>query len=205
MTDGEPAISGTESQSNEPWKDGELLRELYVEKQMGQVEISERWDCSMSTVGNWLEEHGIEKRSRSEAVQLGYGNDRYTVPFQTHVTGAEVWRHSYKNESDMVYVHRLLAVAKFGFDAVADNVVHHESEVRWDNRPGNLELMDHGEHSTLHHTKIEGEDRRKIADRYATTDDSSYDIAEDYDIDPNTVMNIYREFYGEGNGGEKAT
>lgn len=204
MTDGSADI-GTAMQESKPWNDGELLRRLYREERMPMTQIADRWDCSPTTVRDWVERHGIEKWTRSQACQLGHGHSPYSVPFQTHTTGAEVWRHSHNCESNMVYVHRLLAVAEFGFDAVDDNVVHHKNHVRWDNRPENLELMDHGDHTVHHKKKVDDQTRREIADRYHTTEDSSYDIAEDHDIDPVTVMNIYYEYYPQDSGGEKAT
>lgn len=198
------ADSGTARYRDKPYKDGELLRRLYVDEKRSTMEIAEMLDCAPNTVRKYLKKEGVEIRELSDALKLAHGYSEYEVPFQTHVTGAEVWRHSYNNESNMVYVHRLLAVAKFGFDAVADNVVHHESEIRWDNRPGNLELMDHGDHTVHHKTKFDPETRKEIAERYEYTDDSSYTIAEDYSICAGTVRRMHEEHFGD-NGGEKAT
>lgn len=181
-----------------PWLDEDLLRQLYQDEQMSQTAIAEKWDCSQSTVGKWLDRHGIEKRSRSEAVSLGYGNGRYKVPFQTHTTGPECWRHTYKHEKDTVYVHRLVAVAKYGFEAVANMDVHHKNEIPWDNRPENLTVLTHGEHSS-HHKKVSGLDRLRIAELYENGDIGSYLLARrlDLDVDPNTVRAIHKEFYGD--------
>ena len=46
--------------------------------------------------------------------------------------------------------HRLLAVAEYGFDAVAGNDIHHKNGVPWDNRPANIEPIDPCEHSRIH-------------------------------------------------------
>jgi len=47
---------------------------------------------------------------------------------------------------DYVPIHRLVAVAKYGFDAVENQQVHHRNGVRFDNRPENLGLMSNSEH-----------------------------------------------------------
>jgi len=49
-----------------------------------------------------------------------------------------------------VLVHRLLAVAEYGYENVCDNVIHHKNGIRWDNRPDNIEVMTRSEHSKLH-------------------------------------------------------
>jgi len=52
-----------------------------------------------------------------------------------------------------VRLHRLLAVALYGFEAVAGRQVHHANRIPWDNRPENLRLLTPSEHSRLHHTE----------------------------------------------------
>ena len=51
-----------------PWLDESFLRELYVEARMSSIEIAQF--CGNITdagVRYWLDKHGIERRSRSEA------------------------------------------------------------------------------------------------------------------------------------------
>lgn len=72
--------------------------------------------------------------------------------YQINNYGHAIWQQQdgarYQKRS--VMVHRLQAVAEWGFDRVADKVVHHKNGVPWDNRIENLQLMDRGEHSRLH-------------------------------------------------------
>lgn len=189
------------------YKDGELLHELYVEEEMAMADIADELDCAPNTVRKYLIENGIEIRDISSAIKISYGHRPNEVPFHTKQNqGIEVWY--YNNSPDdkgMVIHHRLLAVAIWGFDAVKDMVVHHKNEIRWDNRLGNLELMELGEHSSHHNRMFDEETRREIADRYEHTEESSYQIAEDYPISPTTVRDIREEYYGDENGGEKAT
>jgi hypothetical protein len=88
------------------------------------------------------------------------------VPYRTDHEGYETWRHQYRADGgekreETVRIHRLAAVAWFGFGAVADDgvVVHHRSGVPWDNRESNLELMDWVVHSNHHNP--EGVDQRE--------------------------------------------
>jgi len=48
--------------------------------------------------------------------------------------------------SDYVPIHRLVAVAEYGFDAVVDKEIHHKNGMPWDNRPENLEPLSKEEH-----------------------------------------------------------
>lgn len=49
-----------------------------------------------------------------------------------------------------VRLHRLVAVAEYGFEAVAGQQVHHANRIPWDNRPENLLVLSPSEHSRLH-------------------------------------------------------
>jgi hypothetical protein len=43
-----------------------------------------------------------------------------------------------------------MAMSEYGYDEVKDKVVHHKNDIKWDNRPKNLELMTASEHTTYH-------------------------------------------------------
>ena len=81
--------------------------------------------------------------------------------------GYERWRSWERRPSsdvdgkEDVYVphHRLLAVVGCYADTMRIGAilrdldgkdVHHENSVKWDNRPSNIEVLGHGEHSKLH-------------------------------------------------------
>jgi len=49
-------------------------------------------------------------------------------------------------QSDSIAIHRLVAVAEYGFDCVANAEVHHINSIPWDNRPCNLIPLDQSEH-----------------------------------------------------------
>lgn len=129
-----------EYNTEKPYKDDDLLRELYWNKEMSQREVAGVLKCSQRTIGYWLEKLDVGSRKpMSERAPHYYLHQGY----ETIVTNA-------KNQSDLLRVHRLLAVAEYGFDAVCDKHVHHKNGVKWDNRPENLELKTPEQHSRDH-------------------------------------------------------
>lgn len=143
-----------------PWRDEETIRELYVEKKLSTTEIGERLNCDSKTVSRWLEKHGIEARGRVEAMTRVKRKE--PVRYRTHPRGYEHWRCQIDGTKRTVYVHRLVAVAEWGFDAVADKHVHHKNEVPWDNRPENLELLAPGDHHRHHLQDREWDDQGNL-------------------------------------------
>lgn len=116
-------------------------------------EIGEENDVSHKTISYWFEKFDIPKR--------GVGGELPWVPVRTmpensQSSGYFRWvTHVYDDNGDRkkhyINVHRLVAVAEHGVDAVNGMDVHHENGIKWDNRPENLELMEPGEHTKKHH------------------------------------------------------
>ncbi|SEO73001.1 HNH endonuclease [Halorientalis persicus] len=129
-------------EGDEPYKDEERMRELYLEQKLSSKEIAEKFDVSSTTIIDWLDRLNIQTRTPS-----------YERPpnFRTNNLGYEEIRNEYQGERDSVLIHRLMAVAECGFDAVAGKDVHHENGIQWDNRPRNLSLMTRSEHVSEHH------------------------------------------------------
>ncbi|MFD1527317.1 MULTISPECIES: HNH endonuclease [Halobacteriales] len=176
-----------EEQQN-PWRDKELMEKLYVDEKMAANDIRKLFDCSISTVLKWLDEHGIEKRSIKEAKQLNHG---LHANFSTNPQGYEQWRSGDNN----LLVHRLLAVAKFGFEEAGELHVHHENGLHWDNRPDNLELVSNEDHQKLHR-KVKPPERWAIASLYDATEMSSRDVGDVFGVSNNTVLNVHKEKFG---------
>jgi len=128
------------------WRDEETLRRHYVEERKSMREIGDELGCSARTVCKWLDRRDIETRD-SFQYQAVY---RPEVPFRTYSEGYERWIHTYRGDRETVRVHRLVAVAEHGFEAVAEMDVHHENSIPWDNRPENLDVVDHAEHARIH-------------------------------------------------------
>lgn len=132
-----------------PWRDESRLRELYVEREWSTLKIADEWGCSKQTVNRWLDVYEIDRRNPTEAKRLYHGSD--PVNFYTDSLGYERWGDSHGNgEKTQVSVHRLLAVAEFGFDAVRDKNVHHTLDIPWSNWGDVIELLTDAEHAALH-------------------------------------------------------
>lgn len=131
-----------------PWRNENRLREMYFENKMSMPDIADELGCSFKTIYNWMEHFGIERRSLSEGVRLAA--NKKPASFMTDMWGYESWRTSHKNNGHKVRVHRLVAVAVWGFDEVSGKVVHHKNNISWDNRPENLQTMTRSEHSKGH-------------------------------------------------------
>lgn len=126
--------------------DEDELERLYWDEEMSVREIAEEAECCGKTVHNRLNEFGI--KTRTSTVDMP---PRFTHTDEDVVGLAyEIWR-TYSDETyHRVRVHRLVAVAEHGFQAVAGSVVHHKNSIPWDNRASNLEVMTHEEHATKH-------------------------------------------------------
>lgn len=181
-----------------PYRDLELMETLYLDEKLSTIEISAVLDCSTGAVNEWLNRHGIDTRSTGEGVSYSNGYHPNEVPIVMHRRGQVRWNYCYKGKKHSVYIHRVLAIAEYGFDKVAGKSVHHKNGIPWDNRPSNIELMDDGEHTKLHRLKVTGNERQKIADLYEDTDRSSYDIADEFGVSAATVLYIHDEKYSDG-------
>lgn len=110
-----------------------------------------------------------------------------------------------------VYVHRLLAVAEYGFDAVCDNVVHHINGLPYDNRHSNIAVMTQSDHVTQHNQKLSSLDRIRIAELYRDGEITQGDLGEMFGVDNSTISRVKSSFEREeereeavADGGEQA-
>lgn len=83
--------------------------------------------------------------------------------FRTNHNGYESWRANYDNgKTDYVKVHRLLAVAKYGFDEVTDMHVHHIKPIPWLNTHANITLETPENHAKKHYQEREIDDAGRL-------------------------------------------
>lgn len=144
----EPNLSPYDKINDKAW-----LTKQYVEKERHTTDIAEEIGCTHVIVCKWLRKYGVKIRSRTERQKKLHPNfdttpkgyERVTSPKPPGVDGS----------IDELKLHRLVAVAKYGFDEVAGDVVHHKNGIPWDNRLENLELMSNSEHASLHHSSNE--------------------------------------------------
>jgi hypothetical protein len=132
----------------EPWQDKTTMEYLYLKKRMSSGEIADILPCNKGHVKRWLRNHGIQ-RTMQEGAKI---HSLKQPPCHRWHNGYEQIVTSVNGQQEGVQIHRLVAVAEWGFDAVKDKVVHHRNGVKWDNRAENLRPMDNGEH-TSHHVR----------------------------------------------------
>lgn len=126
------------------------LRKWHHEEELLMSEIADRIGCSTSSVSARFKSHGIEldeelvARRRRENARTNY------VTFQTDHYGYEVVSCRFKREVDTAKIHRLVAVAVFGLEAVKGKIVHHKTNIPWLNAHDNIELMERSEHRYHH-------------------------------------------------------
>lgn len=126
---------------DKPWHDEDTLRELYKEKRLSKHDIADRFGVGVRTITIWMKKHNIESRGQYEEIRKR--------------PASHYWRNGYELSSsgfddNDVYIHRLIAVAEHGVDKVKNMHVHHKNEIKWDNRPKNLQLMTPSEHMSHH-------------------------------------------------------
>jgi hypothetical protein len=129
-----------------------------VDGEITQVSYREwrgRNDPAVRTIqrkcGGWNE--AKNKAQAGKVLRQGENDKSPSVEFVSPTGSNQVYtqiRHMYKGERWFVLIHRLIAVAKYGFDDVCDNVVHHKSGFGLDNRHENIGLLERAEHSSEH-------------------------------------------------------
>lgn len=146
--------------SERPYTDEDWLRQKYVEEGLSTRDVGKLADCSGRTISRWLDNHGIEPRENWKAgVEAAAESNRVErVKLRTFdaesVNAYEYWMTNVweggERVTKSVYVHRLLAVAEHGFDAVKDRDVHHKIPIPWLNTHDNIEIVDKSEHGEYH-------------------------------------------------------
>lgn len=126
--------------------DEESLRDLY-EEHASMSTIADKFGVSRPTVSKWISDAGIESNSRDY-----YWKQKAPNVF-TDRKGYERVIVMEDGANSSIRIHQLLAIAqgKDPHDVFSSNTeVHHKSGVEWDNRWGNVELLEKSEHRKLH-------------------------------------------------------
>lgn len=122
------------------------LKKLYWEENLSQAEIAKELEVSQAGVSRAMERHGIETRSQNLATSMAKSGP--SPKLDNH--GYVYVQTRQRGEIVQFRLHRLVAVAEYGLDQVAEKVVHHKNNISWDNRPENLELLDDSQHKQRH-------------------------------------------------------
>jgi len=129
--------------------DEEWLRDKYHGEMLSITEVSELLDISRMPVQRALDRHGIEAHGHGYKVANLHAGYRM-APTGYMVSYAHYYDENGDQKQDEVRIHRLMAVAEHGVDAVAGMEVHHKNGVTFDNRPENLELLSKADHAKHH-------------------------------------------------------
>jgi len=178
------AVAREQTEHLEPddtrYRDAGWLEQQYHEYGLSQREIANKCGVCQDTVHKWMDKHNVESRNLEVKGVSIVSKDGY-----------QVWAEG--SNSEHVPVHRLLAVAEYGFDAVCDMDVHHQNGIKWDNRPDNIELMTKSEHM-LHHSLERHDngdtgyrDEEWLKEQYHDKALTTYEIAEKCDTTDSTI------------------
>lgn len=145
-------------QKDDVWshKHIEEIKRLYHGENLSLEKVADELDCSVTRVHRAMDKHDVETRSRS----LAFAMNAYHGGFEMNRDGYKTVVANYKGQRDRAYMHRLLAVAEYGFEAVKGMHVHHDNGIKWDNRPDNIEIMTPEEHGKMH-----GEERAETIEQ----------------------------------------
>lgn len=137
---------------NKPYTDKNTLYELYVENLQSGVELGERFGVTPTTIYYHLRKNGIAVRTMKEHRRLCE-----QLSFWTDMDGYDITSTQLDGKMNCVKLHRLLAVAEYGFEVVSGKDIHHINDVPWDNRPDNLLPVTKSEHLQIHHGTLDPE------------------------------------------------
>lgn len=184
MSDGHADYRSEARKENPRYKDAKLLEEKYHGEKLSTNEIADEWDCAPNTVRKYMRKNNIPIRSRSEAISNSH--DGGDIP--TFYTRADKGYEVADSSETGIYIHRLQAVAYWGFEAVKDNHVHHIDGIEWHNTEDNLMLIDPSQHMRHHHGNYNWLDELRAVEMY-DEGASSYDISGVIGCSPVTAMN----------------
>lgn len=174
--------------SDERLLDDDWLYEKYWDEGKTQGEIGDVLGVCTKTVSNWIDKHDISVRDTG----------RRPAHYLTTENGYEYWIPTVLGEREQLSVHRMVAVAEWGFSAVAGSVVHHDNEVPWDNRVENLELWSKEGHISLHQNRrYEGEpwrDKQHLYISYIEEDNTIQGVADDLECSLKTAHKYLNKF-----------
>lgn len=144
------------------------IKNMY-ESGMTQVEIAELLGVSQKVVWRFMKNNSIKPRVAAKRDQTGANNHNWNGGISVNEKGYIKVRcpdHP-REQNGYVFEHILVAertigrYLKFYENCHPNNeIVHHNNEIKNDNRPENLKVMTHSDHIKLHNRL-----RRKIGDK----------------------------------------
>jgi transposase-like protein len=141
-----------------PYTNKQRLQRLYLEDEKSVAEIASQFDCSETTIRVYIK---------------GFGIGEHTGPLSFFTDPGDGYEYL-RVDQHKIRFHRVLMRAEHGLDALDDeSVVHHCTEVPWDNRPSQLRIFNsQGEHASHHASEPIADDQQTL-DSYPATDEES--------------------------------
>lgn len=133
--------SNGKDHSEKEYADKDTLYELYHNKGESVSDIAKRFGCDRKTIGRWLNRFDIPRKK-----------ENYVTYLYTDSHGYETVSSSSKS-AERARIHRLAAVAWYGYDTVVEKDIHHKNGATWDNREDNIMPVTKSEHAKTHHAK----------------------------------------------------
>lgn len=132
-----------------PHTDEDWLREKYHGEKLTLEQMADEAGLeSEVSIMRWMDRFGIDRREKSVAFTLANVGAGFV---HANAQGYETIKHSVDDTTENYKIHRLVAMAHHGIDAVKGSVIHHKNGVPWDNRPENLEVLDNQDEHADHH------------------------------------------------------
>ena len=145
--------TGTNQFDHGKHREEEWLREKYHTEKMTVTEMADEADVTEATIVRQMQKNGVESRPNYVSHVLRNPGAGFV---QADARGYEMIKHSVGDHTYNFPLHRLLAIAKYGYDEVKDSVVHHKNGLEWGNWHENIELFDSQEEHARHHGEKRG-------------------------------------------------
>lgn len=150
--------------SNRQYRNKEWLLEQYTEKKKTTTEMAEQAGVSQSTIVSWMDKHDIDRRNsgcrpnNNTPTFISKTGDFGDLPGGYMIAVSARWDDGETHTSE-VRIHQLVAIAD-GADPYkvfsgGEYHCHHKNEIRWDNRPENIEFLTAAEHGKVHSKDID--------------------------------------------------
>lgn len=146
----------------------EDLHYLYQEQEYSLMEISKIFNCSWQTIRNNLKNFGIKIRTLKEASNTKKYIAKMTAENNPKWKGGIAYSDGYiyilkpdhpkANKTGYIKRSQLVLEKKLGRYLYPDEIPHHKNEIRDDDRPENIKVME----SNSVHVKYHWQIKRKI-------------------------------------------
>jgi len=170
-----------------PWECEQLMYYLYITKDYSIQDLCNELNGTPPNIIKNLRELGISKNIK-QSPPSRYQTEKGYV----RIDGG----------TGDIYEHQLVAIANGAnpHEIFAnDKQVHHKNEIKWDNRPENLEVMAQDSHLSHHVTGVDNpgaklckQEVKQILKRYDSEKMTQKQLANEYGVSQSTISSVVR-------------